>query len=145
MVISAVLRSIRFISLLMKGFSVLSNLEETMSFQFRAVGLPPPERELRFAANYVGLGAGVRKRLKDQNLSDWRFDFAWSDYKLAVEVEGGVFSGGRHTRGKGFVDDCKKYNSALLLGWRVFRFTDKTIKSGQAVRMVERFIYENCH
>ena len=35
--------------------------------------------------------------------------------------EGGIFSGGAHTRGKHFQSDCEKYNTAGLMGWRVFR------------------------
>jgi very-short-patch-repair endonuclease len=53
----------------------------------------------------------------------WRFDFAWPDAMVAVEVEGGVWTGGRHTRGAGFQADCRKYNAAVLLGWRVLRYT----------------------
>lgn len=52
----------------------------------------------------------------------WPFDFAWLDLMVAVEIEGGHWHG-RHTRGKGFVDDCEKYNAATALGWRVLRFT----------------------
>lgn len=54
----------------------------------------------------------------------WRFDFAWLERKIAVEIEGGTWTGGRHTRGSGFAKDCEKYNHAALDGWRVFRFTD---------------------
>jgi len=53
----------------------------------------------------------------------WRFDFAWPDWKLAVEIEGGVFAHGRHTRGKGYEADCEKYNAAAVLGWTVLRYT----------------------
>src|SRR5262245_52209213 len=51
----------------------------------------------------------------------WRFDYAWPDLKIALEVEGGAFSGGRHTRGAGFRNDLEKYNAATSAGWRVFR------------------------
>ena len=63
----------------------------------------------------------------------WRFDFAWPDYKLAVEVEGGAWTGGRHTRGSGFVADCDKYNAATVLGWRVLRYTTSHLRDEQAV------------
>jgi hypothetical protein len=51
----------------------------------------------------------------------WRFDFCFPSIKCAIEIEGGVWSNGRHTRGSGFIDDCEKYNMATALGWSVFR------------------------
>ena len=68
----------------------------------------------------------------------WRFDFAWPDVNTAVEVEGGTWSGGRHTRGAGFANDCEKYNEATRLGWRVYRFTSDMIDDGRAYAMLER-------
>lgn len=53
----------------------------------------------------------------------WRFDAAWTKHRVAVELEGGVWSGGRHTRGSGFEADCSKYNRAALDGWIVLRYT----------------------
>lgn len=66
----------------------------------------------------------------------FRFDFAWPEYMLAVEIEGGAGTGGRHTRKRGFQSDCEKYNHALLNGWRVLRFTGSDIVS-QPVQCVE--------
>lgn len=51
----------------------------------------------------------------------WRFDYAWPDFRLALEVEGGIWTGGRHTRGAGFLKDMEKYNAAAVLGWRIIR------------------------
>ena len=42
----------------------------------------------------------------------WRFDFAFIAHKVALEVEGGIFTRGRHTRGKGFLNDMEEYNAA---------------------------------
>lgn len=72
----------------------------------RAESLPKPVAEFRFHP--------TRK---------WRFDWCWPDQKFALELEGGVYANGRHTRGKGYENDCRKYNSALLLGWKVLRVT----------------------
>ena len=61
----------------------------------------------------------------------WRFDFAYPEKKIAIEIEGGIWSAGRHTRGKGFESDCEKYNTATLLGWRVYRFTGEMVGRGE--------------
>lgn len=53
----------------------------------------------------------------------WRFDFAFPQQRLAVELEGGIYTGGRHQRLSGFVADCDKYNAAAAASWRVLRFT----------------------
>lgn len=62
----------------------------------------------------------------------WRFDIAFPAEMLAVEVEGGTWTRGRHTRGSGYEKDCEKYNTAVLLGWRVLRFTSGQVWSGYA-------------
>lgn len=84
----------------------------------QAAGLPEPVAEHQFAKEL-----GRR----------WRFDWAFPRLLVAVEQEGGVWTGGRHTRGAGAVKDMEKYNTATYLGWKVYRFTPAQIKSGQAV------------
>ena len=61
----------------------------------------------------------------------WRFDFAFPERMVAVEIEGGY--GGRHQRPDGFTGDCVKYNAAAMLGWRVFRYTTAMVMSGEAI------------
>lgn len=94
----------------------LSEGEETLMLHIRAHKLPEPVREFRF--------------VEDRR---WRFDFAWPDRLLAVEVEGAVWTGGRHTRGSGYVKDMEKYNRAAVLGWTVLRFSTEQVKRGEAV------------
>jgi len=55
----------------------------------------------------------------------WRFDFVLLplEKKIAIEVEGGVFNRGRHTRGQGYQNDLIKYNQAVMDGWRVLRYS----------------------
>lgn len=61
----------------------------------------------------------------------WRFDYAIPAERIALEVEGGVWTGGRHTSPKGFLNDIEKYNTAVVLGWRVVRTTpDKLMSDG---------------
>lgn len=119
----------------------MSDLERTLAFHIRARKLPKPEREYRFAAEASGgTGTGVRKRLKDAGLKDWRFDFAWPDLMLAVEVEGGGWANGRHNRGKGFHEDLKKYQEAQRLGWTIYRTAGELIKNGEAVQTIKELI-----
>jgi very-short-patch-repair endonuclease len=66
----------------------------------------------------------------------WRFDFAELDLRIAIEVEGGIYSGGRHVKGKGFQADMDKLNEATRLGWRVLRFSTEDVMSGKAKDMV---------
>lgn len=51
----------------------------------------------------------------------WRWDFAWLDIQLAVEIQGGIYSGGRHTTGKGYEKDCEKYARGIELGWTILQ------------------------
>ncbi len=66
----------------------------------------------------------------------WRFDYAFPDILVALEVEGGVWTGGRHTRGKGFMGDIEKYNEAALLGWKVLRCVPDTLVSENTIRLL---------
>lgn len=67
----------------------------------------------------------------------WRFDCAWREHMIALEIEGGIWSQGRHTRGAGFLGDMEKYNAAVLLGWRVLRTTpDKLADGVKSVRLL---------
>ncbi len=70
----------------------------------------------------------------------WRFDFALPEHRIGVEVEGGTWNGGRHTRGSGYEKDCEKYAEALCLGWRVLRVTGKQVKSGDAALWLFRIL-----
>ena len=97
----------------------MSDLEEALVAQLRAQGVTDFQREHRFHP--------TRR---------WRLDLAWPDLLVACEVEGGTWSGGRHTRGSGFETDCEKYNAAALLGWLVLRVTGKMVRDGRAERDV---------
>ena len=98
-----------------------SGLELELLSQIRLLNLPEPEREYRFHP--------VRR---------WRFDLAYPEKKIAFEIEGGTWTGGRHVRPDGFEKDCEKYNEATRLGWKVYRFTSGMIQSGEALKMIEQ-------
>lgn len=100
-----------------------SALEERLAFQMRTLALPAWAAEYRF-----------------HRTRQWRFDLAWPHLRLAVEVEGGIWAGGRHTRPAGFEADCEKYNEAAILGWRVIRVTGRMVEDGRAIDIIQRAI-----
>jgi len=68
----------------------------------------------------------------------WRFDYAWPDAKVALEVEGGAWTRGRHTRGAGFVKDLEKYSEATASGWRVLRVTPDQLLTPDTFDLIRR-------
>lgn len=86
----------------------------------RASGLPEPVTEYRF-----------------HKTRRWRLDLAWPDKLIAVEIHGGVWTRGRHTRGAGFSKDCEKMSNAAILGWRVLACTTQQVDSGLALSWIE--------
>ena len=70
----------------------------------------------------------------------WLADFRIDDMPILVEVEGGVFSNGRHTRGEGYTKDCEKYSAAAVNGWYVIRGTTEQIKAGLVIQWIEKLI-----
>ncbi len=100
-----------------------SEVETLLAWQIKMLGLPEPKREFRF-------WEGRR----------FRFDFFFESHMLAVEVEGGTWVHGRHSRGAGFAKDCIKYNEAVILGFKVLRFPSEQVKSGEAIATIKRAI-----
>lgn len=52
----------------------------------------------------------------------WRFDYAYPDLRIGIEVHGGIWIRGGHTRGSGFIKDREKFNRAAIAGWLVLEF-----------------------
>lgn len=74
----------------------------------------------------------------------WRFDYAIPEYRVALEVEGGVWTGGRHTRPGGYLGDMEKYNTAAMFGWVVVRTTPKDLCTGRTLDMLKTVMAGRC-
>ena len=70
----------------------------------------------------------------------WRFDYCWIDKKIALEVEGGVWTNGRHTRCSGFIKDMEKYNNAALLGYRIIKCTPTSLMDKENIKLIENIL-----
>lgn len=76
----------------------------------------------------------------------WRFDFAFLEERVALEVEGGIWVSGGHSRGSGVKKDIEKYNAAAVLGWRVLRVQPQELCTMDTVRMLKQmFGYIKIH
>ncbi len=105
--------------------SGVSSLEDTLAFHIRAAGLPEPERE------YFAI---PRRK--------FRWDFAWVEERLLVEVQGGTWVNGGHSRGSGVSRDCEKLNLATLHGWRSINVTTDQIRQGKALKWIRLALNE---
>lgn len=94
-------------------------------FDLKAARLPKPETEHEF-----------------HPVRDWRFDAAYVEERIAIEVEGGTGwkrdGVSRHLTPSGFQGDVEKYNAAAIMGWCVIRLTPAMLRDGTAVETIER-------
>ena len=91
----------------------LSEGECTLELHLRAHELP--------YAREVALVAGRK----------WRWDFVVGD--LAIEIQGGTWIRGGHSRGTGQRRDCAKQNAAVRAGYRPLAYTTEMVLSGEAI------------
>jgi len=99
----------------------VSELEAAMAFQIHAAGLPKPEREVRFTP--------PRR---------WRWDLCWPDRMIALEIDGGGWVRGGHSREAGMTRDCQKRNAGTRMGWKVYRATGSMVRDGSALALLEQ-------
>lgn len=102
----------------------------------------PSEGEMVLASHLRACKISFEQEYKFHPKRKWRADFLIIGTKILVEVEGGIWSGGRHTRGKGYIGDMEKYNSAAMMGFIVLRFSTEQVKSGLEVQQIEKMVSE---
>lgn len=98
------------------------------------------EGEVTLARDLRALKIRFEQEYKFHPERNWRADFWITGTKILIEVEGGIWSGGRHTRGKGFLADMEKYNAAAVMGFKVLRFDTQQVKSGLAIKQIENLV-----
>src|SRR5690625_361976 len=93
-----------------------------------------------FVKDLKSLGFEVVTELRFHPIRRWRFDFAIPGHMIAIEKEGGVWTRGRHTRGKGYINDMEKYNNATALGWKVLRFTPDQMLKKETLDIIKKTV-----
>ena len=88
---------------------------------FKSCGLPPPIIEYRF---YLG------RRHKS--------DFAWPTEKVALEVQGGVYTGQAHGSITGILKGIEKDNLYSMAGWLQLKCLPNTLLKQDTVNMIQR-------
>ncbi|MDS7693882.1 endonuclease domain-containing protein [Acinetobacter soli] len=96
--------------------------------------------EVTLARDLRALKINFEQEYKFHPDRKWRADFFITGTNILIEVEGGVWSGGRHTRGKGYLGDMEKYNAAAVMGFKVLRFDTQQVKSGLAIKQIENLV-----
>ena len=109
-----------------RGRGEVSHLEDTLGLIIDDAGLPEFKRNYHF----------------DKPRSKREMDFAWPEYKVGVEVQGGIWARGAHTRGAGYMRDCSKLDDAQLQGWILLWVTAHHIEHGKALVWIRRALTE---
>lgn len=102
----------------------------------------PSEGETVLATHLKACKISFEQEYKFHPERKWRADFLITGTKILIEVEGGIWSGGRHTRGKGYIGDMEKYNFAAMMGFTVLRFSTEQVKAGVAIKQIEQLVGE---
>ncbi len=106
-----------------RGKSVEARRRENFLAMLKAAHVQEPVREYEFHPT-----------------RQWKFDFAWVEYKVALESDGGAWVGGRHVTGTGYAEDIEKRNAANLLGWHVYHVLSTNLCKGDTVVLVRKAI-----
>lgn len=121
----------------------MSPAEHLLSVQLEQAGIPF-EREYVFAPEEWCRRNGFlspTRRLPRK----WRADFRVFEAMInptrpdiLVEIDGGGYVAGRHSRGAGMEKDAEKASAAAILGYRVVRCTPRQVENGQALSWIRQ-------
>jgi very-short-patch-repair endonuclease len=112
-----------------------STAETLLAVQLDQAGIPF-EKEYRFApprrwrADFLVLAVAP---LDPHRIVDWA-----KNPVILVEIDGGAFIAGRHSRGTGVEADCEKQSAAAILGYRVIRLTPKQVEDGRGLSWIRQ-------
>lgn len=104
--------------------------------KIKAIKLPKVDPFINFVKQQLGIDLVPEFRF--DKVRKWRFDYAIPECMIAIEKEGGVWSGGRHTRGKGYINDMEKYTACALQGWILIRRTPDQMLTEETLSLIRK-------
>lgn len=116
----------------------MSHLEEKFAAAWPTSSVQPI-RQYRF--DELGFPDGRTDKHGRPKLRQWKFDFAWPEYRVAVEIQGGMFVAGRHNRGGALAVESEKMRAACKQNWLVLPITTKEITKARLPDMVAEVLY----
>lgn len=123
-----------------KPFREPSLLNQRMTAtQWRAESAQSEQSKLEdlLASQLDDVGIDYERQAKAIPGRRFSFDFLVPP-DLLIEVEGGIWNGGRHVRGGGFTSGCEKQALAVIAGFREIRVTADQVKDGEALAWIEK-------
>ncbi len=97
-----------------------SNLEAMFWLQLRAAGIQE----------------GWTQQVKAVPGRQFKFDFCHAERRILVEVQGGNYQHGAHSRPMGLKRDYTKANLAQRHGWKIYQFDGDMVNDGEALDWV---------
>jgi len=117
------------------GQAELNSLKKAVEAKIKINRYAKFEAALTYSAKELGWGLVVAE-FKFHPVRKWRADFAIPSAKLLIEIEGGFWIQGRHSRGGGSEKDIEKYNTSSIMGYALLRFSPKQANNLSAVGIV---------
>jgi very-short-patch-repair endonuclease len=104
------------------------------------------ELEITFANLWVAYYPEIHLHSEHRFASPrrFRFDFAHLPSKIAIELQGGIFSPNtRHINGAALLKEHEKLNLAASLGWRIFYVSTVTVNDQYIYEQIAKVIQQS--
>jgi hypothetical protein len=120
------------------GSSKRADAESYFAEECRRYRLPTYTRKVILPATHL------TPKLK--RAATWEFDGIFHEYKLLIEIQGGVWrkGGGAHSHPTDIIRNMQKQNDATLRGFRLLQFTPDEVMNHNAVHYTQRVLTELC-
>lgn len=131
---------------------------ETRARLFELTGVPEPEPPKRSADKEAELLFGrqilqyhlpvfkhgyrfPKSAYPENKRKVWIADYCSIEFKIMVEIDGGIWVGDGHGHPTGITKGMLKLNDAALLGYHMLRFSTSWVKPRHAINFLQRVLF----